>query len=211
MAKTLTQAEHDRISAAIRKAETNTAGEIYCVVARSSDSYFFSAALIVLAVILCLSLLIALALDFWWLEVRVPVFVGAQALASVMALCLIYWMPSLRLLLVPRRWQYMRANDNALRQFLSRNVHLTEQRTGVLIFVSMAERYAEILADAGINCKVSQDLWDRVVADLIEMARKDRLGDGFVSAIDSVAEVLTLHFPRRSGDVNELDDHLVEI
>ena len=211
MEKTVTQAEHDRISGAISKAESTTAGEIYCVVARSSDSYFFSAALIVLAIILGLSLIVAFLLESWWFDIRLSVFVGAQVLASATALGLIYGVPALRLRLVPRRWQYMRAHDNALRQFLGRNVHLTAERTGVLIFVSMAERYAEIVADAGINAKVPQSVWDSVVGDLIEMAQDDRLADGFVSAIDSVASVLAKHFPPRSGDLNELDDHLVEI
>lgn len=211
MEKTVTQAEHDRISGAIRKAESTTAGEIYCVVARSSDSYFFSAALIVLAVIQCLSLIVAFLLEVLWFDIRLSVFVGAQVLASATALGLIYWIPALRFRLVPRRWQYMRAHDNALRQFLGRNVHLTAERTGVLIFVSMAERYAEIMADAGINTRVPQDVWDSVVGDLIEMAQDDRLADGFVSAIDSVASVLAMHFPPRSSDLNELNDHLVEI
>src|SRR5690606_12005447 len=98
-----------------------------------------------------------------------------QVLASATALGLIYRIPALRFRLAPRRWQYMRAHDNALRQFLGRNVHLTTERTGVLIFVSMAERYAEIVADAGINAKVPQNLWDSVVGDLIAMAQDDRL------------------------------------
>ena len=61
----------------------------------------------------------------------------------------------LRIHLVPRRQRYRHAHDNAMKQFLARNVHLTTARTGVLLFVSLAERYAEVVADAGINSQVS--------------------------------------------------------
>ncbi|TGV62285.1 TPM domain-containing protein, partial [Mesorhizobium sp. M00.F.Ca.ET.149.01.1.1] len=84
-------------------------------------------------------------------------------------------------------------------------------RTGVLVFVSIAERYAEIVADSGIDAKVGQDVWDGMVGELTRHAGEDRLADGFVRAIESVGAVLAEHFPVTAGDTNELDDHLVEI
>ena len=207
----LTEQDHARIAAAIREAEESTAGEIYCVVARRSDDYFFSAAMVLVVSILVISLAVAFLMEAWWLTMRLPVFVSAQLLALAAALALIYLLPGLRIRLAPRRWQYMRAHDNALKQFLARNVHLTAERTGVLIFVSVAERYAEIVADAGINAKVPQDMWDSIVAGLIDDARRDRLADGFVAAIGAVGALLAEHFPVGPDDINELDDHLVEI
>ncbi len=207
----LTEQDHARIAAAIREAEESTAGEIYCVVARRSDGYFFSAAMVLVVSILVISLAVAFLMEAWWLTMRLPVFVSAQLLALAAALGLIYLLPGLRIRLAPRRWQYMRAHDNALKQFLARNVHLTAERTGVLIFVSVAERYAEIVADAGINAKVPQDMWDSIVAGLIDDARRDRLADGFVAAIGAVGALLAEHFPVGPDDINELDDHLVEI
>jgi putative membrane protein len=103
------------------------------------------------------------------------------------------------------------AHDNAVRQFLARNIHLTAARTGVLIFVSLAEHYAEVIADSGIDSRVEQRVWDDVVRDLTAAARDDRLADGFVTAIEAVGRVLAEHFPLSPGDANELDDRLVEI
>jgi putative membrane protein len=211
MTKSVTDEEHARIAAAIRKAEATTAGEIYCVVARASDSYFFSAGLVVVASSLLVSLGVAYLLEVWWFDVRTPFFVAAQILASAAALALIYAFPRLRPRLAPRRWQFIRAHDNALKQFLARNVHRTTARTGVLIFVSLAERYAEVVADSGINEKVPQEDWDKVVAELIEEARHGRLAEGFVSAVGQVGRMLAAHFPAQADDVNELEDHLVEI
>lgn len=208
---TLSPSEHQRISAAIRAAEAETAGEVYCVVARRSDGYFFPAAFAVTAGIVLVSLAAAFVIEYRWLTVRLPHFVIVQLLAIAAACAVLWWVPALRIWLVPRRLLYRAAHANALRQFLARNVHLTTARTGVLIFVSLAERYAAVVADAGINAKVEQEKWDGVVRDLIEQARQDRLADGFVSAIATVGTLLSKHFPVSANDINELDDHLVEI
>jgi putative membrane protein len=209
--ETMTEQDHARIAEAIRNAEESTSGEIYCVVARRSDGYFFSAAMVFTVSILVISLAVAFLMETWWLTMRLPVFVSAQLLALAAALALVNILPGLRIRLAPRRWQYIRSHENALKQFLARNVHLTAERTGVLIFVSIAERYAEIVADAGIDTKVPQDMWDSIVAGLIDDALHDRLADGFVTAVAAVGALLAEHFPVRPDDVNELDDHLVEI
>lgn len=211
MAHRMSPADHQRVTDAIRAAEDRTAGEIYCVVARSSASYFFPAASIVLACILVGSLLVALALEQWWITIRLPWFVAAQLLAAAGALLVLWLVPGLRMVLVPHRVRHARAHDNALRQFLARNVHLTAKRTGVLIFVSLEERYAEVVADGGIDQKVPQETWNGVVANLIQAAKTDRLADGFVAAVATVGALLAAHFPVQTGDPNELDDHLVEI
>jgi putative membrane protein len=167
--------------------------------------------MVVTVSMLVISLGVAFLIETQWLTMRLPVFVAAQLLALAAALAAVYAFPGLRMMLAPRRWQYLRAHENALKQFLGRNVHLTAQRTGVLIFVSLAERYAEIVADAGINAKVPQDMWDSIVAGLIDDARRGRLADGYVAAIAAVGALLGEHFPVRPGDDNELDDHLIEI
>ncbi len=203
--------DHERIATAIRAAESKTDGEIYCVVAHASDGYFFPAAFMATSGMLIVSLAVAYGLEAWWLSIRLPHFVIVQLLALASVLVLLWALPALRIHLVPRRQRYQAAHDNALRQFLARNVHRTTARTGVLVFVSIAERYAEVVADSGINSKVGQHVWDGVIRDLTQHAGNDRLADGFVKAIEQVGAVLAEHFPVTSGDANELDDHLVEI
>jgi putative membrane protein len=209
--RALTPEDHARIAAAIRAAEAKTSGEIYCVVARASDSYFVAAALAVTAGILIASLVAALVLDRSWEPVAISHFVAAQILAAIAALVVLRAVPALRLHLVPLRHRYRRAHDNALKQFLARNVHITSARTGVLIFVSLAERYAEVVADSGINARTPQETWNAIVADLVEAARGDRLADGFVAAIGTVGHILAEHFPVSADDENELGDHVIEI
>ena len=203
--------DHERIADAIRAAEAKTDGEIYCVVAHSSDGYFFPAAFTVTLGLFVASVAVAYGLEVWWLTIRLPHFVLAQLLALASVLILLWLLPGLRIHFVPKRLRYQAAHANAVKQFLARNVHRTQARTGVLIFVSIAERFAEVVADSGINAKVGQHVWDGVVADLTRHAGDDRLADGFVHAIESVGATLAEHFPVTPGDVNELDDHLVEI
>lgn len=203
--------DHERIADAIRAAEARTDGEIYCVIARASDGYFAPAALMATLGMLVVSLAVAYGLEAWWLTIRLPHFVIAELLALVCVLALLWALPGLRIHMVPRRLRYRAAHANAIKQFLARNVHRTTARTGVLIFVSIAERYAEVVADSGIDAKVGQHVWDGVVRDLTAHAGDDRLADGFVKSIEQVGAVLAEHFPVTSLDTNELDDHLVEI
>src|SRR5205085_463078 len=84
--------------------------------------------------------------------------------------------------IVPRRTQHERAHTEALRQFFAQGLHQTENRTGVLIFASLAERYAEIVADAGINAKVTPQVWDQAIAALIAGMKQGRAGDGVVAS-----------------------------
>lgn len=211
MVRALTEQEHNDIANAIRSAESRTSGEIYCVLARSSGNYFFVAGFIAAISVLLAGLAAALVLEHWWISVRLPWFAAAQLLAVACALLLLWLAPSLRIALVPHSVRFRHAHDNALKQFLARNVHLTAERTGVLLFVSIEERFAEVVADSGINAKVPQETWNAVVAGLVAAAREDRLARGFVEAVTAVGDLLAAHFPVRDDDTNELDDHLVEI
>lgn len=209
--RTVTKAEHKRIAEEIRAQEERTSGEIYCVVAGASDNYFYPAAFMVFIAMLILSLMAALALEAGWYAMRLPVFVTAQILATASLLLVLSFFPWMRVRLVPRRLQFSRAHENAIKQFLARNVHITAERTGVLIFVSLAERYAEVVADTGIDSKVKQDEWNTVIRDLVAHARRDEIAEGFIGAIEQVGALLAEHFPPRQVNPNELDDHLVEI
>jgi putative membrane protein len=83
----------------------------------------------------------------------------------------------------------------------------------VLIFAAVAERYVEVIADGGINAKVTQEVWDSAVAALIAGIKDGRPADGFVAAIEQCGAVLAEHFPAAPGSVNpdEIADKLVEI
>lgn len=207
----LAKAEHARVAEAIAAAEKGTSGEIYCVLARRSDDYFFPAAFVLSLLVMALTGVAALALEWSWTPLRPLDVIAAQAAVLLAGLMGLKLFPGARLWLVPSRLRSRRARDNAAKQFLAHNIHGTTRRTGVLIFVSLAERHAEVVADAGIAAVVPQAAWDAVVADLVAEARAGRLAEGFVGAVAAVGALLAEHFPPLPGQIGELDDHLVEI
>ena len=93
----------------------------------------------------------------------------------------------------------------------AQGLHLTRARTGVLIFVALAERHVEIIADQGINALVPPGTWDQAVADFVARVRAGRIAEGFLAAIAVVGERLAEHFPRPADDVDELPNRLIEI
>ncbi|MEJ5083443.1 MULTISPECIES: TPM domain-containing protein [unclassified Ochrobactrum] len=207
----ISEQDHERIAVAIRAAEANTSGEIYAVLARTSDDYFFAAGFVATCGILLASVIMAFLAHWYWFDISLPMFGLAILAAFATAMALLWFVPTVRMLLVPRRIRYKRAHLNALQQFLARNVHITEHRTGILLFVSMAEHYAEVIADAGIHARVEQDEWNSIVATLTHHASRSEVAEGFVLAIGQAGDLLEKNFPAGAHNVNELDDHLIEL
>ncbi|MBE0693339.1 MAG: TPM domain-containing protein [Aquamicrobium sp.] len=211
MTHSLTPQDHLALANRIRAAEAATRGEIYCVVARASGRYFFPAAFMLATGVMVASVAVALWLDRSWFAIGHLGFVLCQLAALAAALLVLRFTPGLAIRLAPRRLRYRRAHDNAVRQFLAHNVHLTEKRTGILIFVSLAERYATVIADAGIDDQVAQGDWDAIVARIVAAAEAGRLTEGLADGIDKAGALLAQHFPGGVRNPNELDDHVVEI
>ena len=90
-------------------------------------------------------------------------------------------------------------------------MHLTRARTGVLIFVAVAEHYVEIIADEGINALVPPGTWDKAVADFVERVRAGRVAEGFLAVVEVVGTRLAEHFPRAADDRDELPDRAREL
>ncbi|MDF1776403.1 MAG: TPM domain-containing protein [Rhizobiaceae bacterium] len=206
-----THEEHKQIAAAIQLAERQTSGEIHCAVCRQSDSYFLAAGFVFSAVTLMVGLLFAWLFYWLWIDIDLRIFVTAQFIAYGSGLLILYQIPRLRLLLVPKSLRYRRAHANAMQQFFAQNTHRTQARTGVLVFVSLAERYAEVVADGGISDKVSQDQWNTIVADLIAGAAEKKLAHALINAVEQIQTILIVHFPPSADNPNELPDHVIEI
>jgi putative membrane protein len=201
----ISDADKIRIADAIRAAEARTAGEIFCVIAGHSSDYRLvpvawaaAIALLVPLPLVCLTSLPAAIIYLWQL---VAFIVAALALSH----------PGVRFHIVPRRAKHEQAHAQAMRQFFAQGLDKTEHRTGVLIFASTAERYAEIVADAGINQKVAPQVWDQAINELTAAIKAGRPADGFVAAIEQCGAVLAAHFPPGALQPDELPNKLLEI
>jgi len=194
--------DRERISAAIHAAEGKTSGEIVCVLARTSSDAtalpIFIAALISLALPWLLVATTAMPV-FRILSLQIAVFLVATAV-----LCL----PQVRVGLIPRPARRAVAHRAALEQFAIRGVAHRKDRNGILIFVSLAERYARIIADDGIAARVPQSEWQGAIDALVAHMRDGRIADGFIIAIEKCGNVLATQFPGNATDRNELRDRI---
>ena len=197
------ESDQKRVSDAIRQAETGTSGEIVAVIAPESASYLSVPALIAAVVALVVPWPL---IYFTWMTVQ---WIYLLQLAVFLALLAVLMPRSFRFRLVPRGMQQRRAHARAVEQFLVQNLDTTAGRTGVLIFVSVAERYAEIIADHGMHPKVGQAEWQAIVDEMTATIGTGRPGDALVQAIGRVGDVLARHFPASTGDVRRLPDHLI--
>jgi putative membrane protein len=227
--KELTPTELSAIEAAVREAETRTTGEIYCVVSEESSdygetplAYAAGVALLAPAILLLAGVHVSIP-DFFstWSAAQVgqaieqsvrSALIGTIVLQGVLfvATALIVAIPPVRRALTPRGLKRDRVRRRAAEQFLAKNLHLTRERTGVLIFVSLGERMAELIADAGIASQVEPKVWDQAMAALTEGLKRGQPAAGFAAAVGLCADVLAERFPPREGDnPNELPDAVV--
>jgi putative membrane protein len=199
----VSEIDRRRVADAITEAERATSGEIVAVVAPQSASYlhvpFLWAALVALAVPW------PFVFWTWW-----PIHSIYLMQLGVFAVLVAVLMPlPLRLALVPQSVKHARAHRRAVEQFLAQNLHTSVGRTGVLIFVSVAERYAEILADTAIHQKVPETAWQAIVTELTGAIGRGEPGEGFVRAIAAVGAHLARHFPPDPHAPRALSNHLI--
>ena len=201
----IADSDKGRVTAAIRAAEQRTAGEIFCVIARHSSDYRLVPIAWAAAAALFVPLPL-LALTSW-----PALFVYLLQIIAFLLVAMILSYSRIRFRVVPRQDKQDRAHAEAMRQFYAQGIDKTEHRTGVLIFASAAERYVEIVADAGINDKVSPSVWDDAVHALVSAVKDGRPADGFVAAIERCGAILAEHFPPGTLKHDELPDKLLEL
>ena len=198
----LTPEDHAAISAAIAEAEKQTCGQIVCVLAHSSSSDY---AYIPILWASTLALLLPWPLIYFTQWSVQKIFL-LQLVVFIVAGIIFSW-TSLRMMFVPRPLQRAQAHRAALEQFVVRRIANTKNRCGVLIFVSLAEHYARIVADDGIAQKVHNAEWQAAIDALTAHMGDGRIAAGFIAAIERCVGVLAAHAPP-DGSPNTLPDRL---
>lgn len=221
----LTPADQARISAAVHAAESGTSGEIVTILSDESDIYadvalWWSAGVALLALAaLCLMPdfylgLVDRALGRWAVEwtpravLELALTVASLKFAGMWLLQM--WRP-LRLWLVPPSVKARRVRARAVQCFRTAAERRTVGRTGILLYVSLAERRAEIVADEAIHARVEADAWGQAMADLIAPLRAGQIAQGLIAAIGDIGAILAKHLPRAADDVNELPDRIIAL
>jgi putative membrane protein len=221
----LGNADHLLVTDAVAAAEHHTSGEIVTIVTDLSDHYndvgiaWASAiaflALSFYAVFPQFYLGIVNSLSGGWEheystgEYLALIFI-AMALKWLGTWLLMKWMP-LRMALTPKHIKLARVRARAITMFKVGTESKTVGRTGVLLYLSMKEHRAEIVADEAIAGKVDPAVWGDAMIGLLDHVKAGRPGEGMAEAVRQMGIVLAEHFPKGRENPNELPDRLIEL
>lgn len=225
MVMKLTEADHEKVSKAIAAAEATTDGEIVAVTTPLSDPYHDVGLHWAVAMMILVLAWAAWRPDWlqWWFDQFFggwrpePTLSELLTLLMVLAvlkftavLLILKWMP-LRLALTPSATKHRRVRRRAVAIFKAAAERRTQDRVGILIYLSTGERRAEIVADEAITKVTTPETWGEAMASLLADVRDGRPGDGICAAIQQIGIVLSEHFPKSSGNPNEIPDKLIEL
>jgi len=204
--KFFTQEEQQKIEAAVKKAEEKTSGEIVPMVVNSSYEYpraeLIGGGTLALAVGLIVSWAVG-GESIWWF---LPVFIVGFFVFQL----LIRNLPDLKRKLIHPEEFDIEVREKALVSFVEQGLHETRDKTGILILISLFERRVQVLADSGINAKVSESTWEEIVAIIINGLKTGNTCDATCRAVERCGELLQNHFPRKDDDTNELPNLIIE-
>lgn len=199
MKKLMCSEDKQKLADAIALAEKNTSGEIVPVVVRRSDSYPETAWRFGFCFALIALFILYMArphLDpLVYLTIEIPLLLIGVIMGSLS--------PIQRFFLNNQRMNE-EVQQRAIESFHVLGLNKTKHRTGILIFISMLERRAVVLADVGISEKVSANTWDELIKKLILQIKAGHLADGVCDAVAECGRILSQHFPIHNDDANEL-------
>jgi len=213
------------VAEAVAEAEANTSGEIVTILTDQSDHYndvaFMWSAGASFAVMSLFALLPRPFLDLWdglvagwghqWTTGELASMVIALGLIAFFAMLGAQQYQPLKLALVPGALKTARAHAAAIRLFKAGTEQRTVDHTGVLIYLSLADHRAEIVADTAIAEKVAPEVWGEAMGDMLAEIRQGCIAEGLAAAVRDVGFVLAQHFPKPEGDKNQLPDDLIEL
>jgi putative membrane protein len=189
----MTKDDADRIEAALRAAEARSGGPIVCVLARASAPYETAALIWSTVVALAAPWPLLFFTDFSAERIfilQLAIFLVALAVTSL---------PGVRERLTPRALRRSHAHRAALEQFVIRGLAHAAERNGVLIYVSLAERYARVIADDGAAKAIPQKEWRAIVDRLTGDMKSGATTEALIGAATRCGELLAAHFPLRDG------------
>ena len=213
--KFLTEQDKHAVQACVADVEKSTSGEIVPMVVSSSYHYPMSnmigALIIALLISICVALVYSIrkswggvtAMDIW-------LFPAVFAVAFLLFHELVKRVPGLKRIFITKSEIAEEVEEAALSSFYRNGLNDTRDRTGILIFISVFERKAYILADEGINAKVDKSVWQEVVDMVVKGIKQHKQAEGICKAVRRCGELIREHFPIKADDTNELGNLIIE-
>lgn len=203
--------EQKKICATVHLAEMKTSGEIVPMVVSESGSYPLAAirGATLIALLAALLLTGPVAARFWlnetnlwvFLSLFTPLFLGSHFLVNAV--------PALKRLMLFNDEMDIEVRDAAFSAFFTERLHKTRDSNGILIYISLFERRAWVIADSGISARIPCQQWEEVITLVTHGIREKNQCQALCQAIEMVGSVLEKEFPIRNDDLNELHDLII--
>jgi putative membrane protein len=198
------EADAERIEAAIRRVEEKSASEIVVAIAPRSGEYRLGRGAVAVAAALCA----ALALHQLWPELGVTWLLLAE-LPVLLAVHALLGIGPLQRALISQAVIDRHVSDRAFANFARRGIHQTSAGTGVLIFISELEHRVVILGDRGIHQLLGEAGWREHVDHIVAAIHRGQPAAGVIEVLERLGVVLAETAPVQPGDRNELSDRVV--
>ena len=199
-----TDDEKERIRQAVVAAEAKTAGEIVPMIVTSAARY---TEIELLGVIF--GLLVGMIAEAIWSDPWGSPYFQLWPVIGALVGFLISRLPAVKRILAPKSRISEAVHTLALASFTDQGLHHTRDHTGILILISLLEHRVEVLADRGIDQKVSAGTWDEIVHMITAGIKSGQACNAFCQAIERCGDILATHFPRQADDKDELSNRLV--
>lgn len=209
--KFLSESDKEKIRAAVQAAEKMTSGEIVPMIVSVSHPYplasMTGAAVFALPLSMVLTSFIGGRL--WLGHQNIWIFIAIFILLFILFHFLMERIPRLKRIFVSDKEMDAEVQEAAFAAFYREGLYRTRDETGILIFISVFERKVWVLADRGINAKVTKDHWQGVVRHIVEGIKQNRQADAICEAVGLASDVLKTHFPVKPDDTDELSNLIV--
>jgi putative membrane protein len=208
----LSDQDREKIIETVREVEKETAGEIVPMVVSRSGSYPMADVIGAMVFALPVSLILSYFIGGW-------LWIGNQNMwlfSGILTICFFAFhqackhLPWLKRMFISQKEIEEEVQEAATISFFREGLYQTRDRTGILIFISVFERRVWILGDQGINSKVSNDEWDKIIRMITDGIKQKNQADAICQAVKETGQLLKTHFPIRAGDQNELKNLIVE-
>jgi len=207
----LSDTDQQRIETVVAAMEKRTAAEIVCMIVSSSYHYAMANVLGATAFALPLALLATHFLGGWlWIGTQnMWLFLGLFAIFFALLHWIVGRCPTLKRLFISQREINEEVEEAAVTGFFRQGLYRTRDANGVLLFISVFEHKVWLLADKGIDDKVSQKEWNHLVGCITRGIRKGQSADAICKAIQEIGDLLQTHFPIKPGDTDELKNLVI--
>ncbi|WP_321313085.1 TPM domain-containing protein [Halarcobacter sp.] len=197
--------EKEQIQEEIKTLETKSSAELVAVITKYSSSYRFETLVFSLLISVFISIILLFA------DIDTIKFFQIQVLSFFALFFLTSSFKKILLTFLPKKYKYEKASINAKKEFYNLGIKDTKTKLGIMFYVSIEEKYVEIITDTGIKSKISDNYWQDIVNEFIKDVKNNQFSIGYKKAIKECSETLIKSFPIQDNDKNELSNEVIEL